>query len=101
MPAVAPGHAELFIGVTLWGAYLELTQGLLPALAADTAPEDLRATTFGMFNLITGVTLLATGLLAGLLWQGVGSVATFGAGGIFAAIAAFGLMVSGASTCRT
>ncbi len=65
--AVAFNRAGLFIGVALWDAYPGLTQGLLPLLVADTAPEDLRATTFGMFNLITGVTLSAASLLAGLL----------------------------------
>ena len=48
--AFAPGLIGVFIGVGLWGAYLGLTQSLLSALIADTAPEDLRGTAFGVSN---------------------------------------------------
>jgi MFS family permease len=93
--AFAPGLGGLFVGVALWGAYLGLSQGLLSALVADTTPEDLRGTAFGIFNLVTGATLLAASALAGVLWQWVGSSATFAAGAVFAAVAAAGLMVGG------
>lgn len=91
----APGFGGLFGGVVLWGAYLGLSQGLLSTLVADTAPEDLRGTAFGVFNLVTGSTLLAASAFAGVLWQWLGSSATFAAGAVFAAVAAIGLMVSG------
>ena len=93
--AFAPGLAGLFVGVALWGAYLGLSQGLLSALVADTAPEDLRGTAFGVFHLVTGGALLAASTLAGVLWQWFGSSATFAAGAVFAGVAAIGLMVSG------
>jgi MFS family permease len=88
----APGLLGLFIGVALWGAYMGLTQGLISALVADTAPEDLRGTAFGLFNLVTGCTLLAASPIAGMLWLWYGSAATFSAGAVFAAIAAIGLL---------
>jgi MFS family permease len=93
--AFVPGLAGLFVGVALWGAYLGLSQGLLSALVADTAPEDLRGTAFGVFHLVTGGALLAASTLAGVLWQWFGSSATFAAGAVFAGVAAIGLMVSG------
>jgi MFS family permease len=93
--AFAPGLEGLFVGVALWGAYMGLSQGLLSALIADTAPEDLRGTAFGLFNLVTGGTLLVASALAGVLWQRFGSSATFAAGAVFAGLAAIGLMVSG------
>ena len=34
------------------------TQGLLSALVADSAPEALRATAFGFFNLLSGIAML-------------------------------------------
>jgi len=70
-----------------------LSQGLLSALVADTAPEDLRGTAFGLFNLVTGGTLLAASALAGVLWQWFGSSATFAAGAVFAGAAAIALLV--------
>jgi MFS family permease len=81
------GHwAALGIGVALWGVHMGLTQGLLAAMVADAAPEELRGTAFGVFNLVAGVAMLASSALAGLLWQAVGSVATFLAGAGFAAL---------------
>jgi MFS family permease len=87
--AFAPGLIAVFIGVGLWGLYLGLSQGLLSALVADTAPEDLRGTAFGLFNLITGAALLIASVLAGWLWQAFGSTATFVAGAAFSGLAVF------------
>jgi MFS family permease len=64
-----------------------LTQGLLAALVADTAPSDLRGTAFGVFNLVTGVAMLVASLLAGALWDFAGPQVTFLAGAIFTALA--------------
>ena len=90
-----PGWAAWSIGVGLWGLYLGFSQGLLSALVADTAPEDLRGTAFGLFNLVTGGALLAASLLAGWLWYDFGPTATFSAGAVFSGLAllivAFGL----------
>ncbi len=85
--ALAPGLVAVFIGVGLWGLYLGLSQGLLSALVADTAPEDLRGTAFGLFNLVTGAALLIASVLAGWLWQAFGSTATFLAGAAFSGFA--------------
>lgn len=80
-------------GVALWGLHMGLTQGLLAALVADTAPARLRGTAFGLFNLATGVTMLAASGLAGLLWSAWGSGLTFLAGGGFAVIALAGVIL--------
>jgi MFS family permease len=91
--AFAPGLIGLFIGVALWGAYMGLSQGLLSALVADTAPTDLRGTAFGIFNVSTGVALLAASSLAGVLWAHFGPTVTFATGAGFAAVAAIALAV--------
>ncbi|WP_316204691.1 MFS transporter [Bradyrhizobium sp. SZCCHNS3004] len=83
--AFAPGLIGMAVGVALWGLYLGLTQGLLSALVADTAPLDLRGTAFGIFNLVTGGALLVASLLAGWLWHAFGPQATFAAGAAFSA----------------
>lgn len=90
--ALVPNVAGVLAGVALWGLHMGLTQGVLAALVADAAPENLRGTAFGLFNLATGVTLLAASALAGLLWTKLGAPATFAAGGAFAALAALGLL---------
>ena len=77
----------VMIGVALWGLHMGLTQGLLSALVADTAPPELRGTAFGMFNLVSGVALLAASIVAGALWDLVGPAGTFLAGALITAIA--------------
>lgn len=91
--AFAGSVVGVLLGAGLWGLHMGLTQGLFAALVADTAPARLRGTAFGLFHLVSGGALLAASLLAGLLWQRVGSAATFLAGASFAALALLGLLV--------
>jgi MFS family permease len=77
----------IFLGIGLWGLHMGLTQGVLAALIAATAPERLRGTAFGLFGLITGLAALLASVLAGLLWDRIGAPATFLAGAGFAATA--------------
>jgi MFS family permease len=86
--AFAPGLVAVFIGVGFWGLHMGLSQGLLSALVADTAPEDLRGTAFGLFNLVAGAALLIASVVAGWLWQAFGPTATFLAGAVFSGLAA-------------
>jgi len=84
--------AGVFVGAVLWGLHMGLTQGLLAALVADTAPTHLRGTAFGFFNLVGGVAALLASVVAGALWEAFGPQATFIAGAIFTAIALAGLL---------
>ncbi|MEZ5985497.1 MAG: MFS transporter [Hyphomonas sp.] len=78
--------AGAFLGIALWGVHLALSQGLLSKLIADRAPAALRASAFGIFNLFTGLTLLAASVLAGLLWASIGPSATFLTGAAFSVL---------------
>lgn len=91
--AVAANTPGVLAGAGLWGLHMALTQGLLAALVAATAPADLRGTAFGVFNLASGVALLIASTLAGYLWQAIGPSATFVAGAAFAGIAWVALVV--------
>ena len=73
----------LIAGIALWGLHMAMTQGLLAAMVADTAPPDLRGTAFGLFNLMSGAALLLASVLAGALWDTRGAAATFYAGAAF------------------
>ena len=74
--------AALLGGVALWGLHMGMTQGLLATMVAECAPADLRGTAFGVFNLASGLALLAASVLAGALWDGLGAAYTFGAGAL-------------------
>lgn len=89
--AFAPGLWAVLIGVALWGLHMGMTQGLLSAQVASVAPVHLRATAFGVFNLITGLVLLAANVLAGGLWAAYGAQSTFLAGAAFASMGVLGL----------
>ena len=85
--ANATSLAAVAVGVAAWGLHMGMTQGLLATMVADTAPADLRGTAYGFFNLASGVAMLIASVLAGLLWDSLGSAATFYAGAAFAAVA--------------
>jgi MFS family permease len=91
--AVAPNLLAVMAGVALWGLHMGMTQGLLAALVADEAPANLRATSFGVFNFVSGLALLLASLIAGALWEMVGPYATFMAGAAFTAIGLVGTAV--------
>ncbi|MDP4033768.1 MAG: MFS transporter [Pseudorhodobacter sp.] len=91
--AMGQGLAPVMLGIALWGLHMGLTQGLLSALVAGAAPAALRGTAFGLYNLATGLALLAANALAGALWAGLGSQATFLVGAGFALLAMTGLLV--------
>jgi len=84
--------AWMAVGVFLWGGHMALTQGLFARMIADAAPDHLRATTFGMFHLASGVATLLASLAAGLLWDRQGPEATFTASAAVAAMAALLLL---------
>ncbi|MEO7996438.1 MAG: MFS transporter [Gemmatimonadaceae bacterium] len=91
--AASTGIVSLAIGVLLWGLHMGFTQGLLATMIAATSPAELRGTAFGVFNLVTGLTLLAASVIAGVLWQTVGPQFTFLAGAVFAGVTIVALVI--------
>ena len=85
--AKADSFGLLVVGTTLWGAHMALTQGIFARLIADSAPEHLRATSFGAFWFVTGIGTLVASLGAGWLWDREGASATFITSAIIAAVA--------------
>lgn len=91
--AVANASWVVAAGTALWGLHMGLTQGLLSAMIADNARQDLRGTAFGIFSLASGVATLLASIFAGWLWEGFGAPATFIAGAAIAAVALIGFYV--------
>src|SRR3990170_2038868 len=92
--AQAQGLAAVALGVVFWGLHMGMTQGLLAAMVADRAPAHLRGTAFGFFSLASGVAMLISSVLAGVLWDTLGSAVTFYAGALFS-LAALIMLVLG------
>jgi len=91
--ASGSGWPTLLLGVALWGLHMGMTQGLLAAMVADTAPADLRGTAYGFFNLVSGLAMLVASVVAGLLWDRLGASSTFLAGAAFGAVALAGIAI--------
>ena len=91
MLANASSSGSVLAGVAVWGVHMGLTQGVLAALVAASAPADLRGTAFGLFNVVSGAALLIASALAGWLWDFFGPPTTFYVGAAFAAIAWMGM----------
>ena len=85
--ALLPSQWGVLIGIVLMGLHLGATQGIFSMLVAATAPENERASAFGIFGFASGLSAVAAGLLAGLLWDAVGPEATFLGGPLLALFA--------------
>jgi MFS family permease len=96
--ASADRGPRMWAGIALWGLHMAMTQGLLAAMVAETSPEDLRGTGFGVFNLAGGVALLMASGLAGWLWDEWGGAATFYAGAALALAALAALFLRRATS---
>ncbi len=80
---LATQASTALVGVLLWGAHMGMTQGLFATMVADAAPAALRGTAFGFFNLVSGVAMLVSSIVAGALWDAFGASGTFLAGAGF------------------
>ncbi|SDD22089.1 MFS transporter [Aquimonas voraii] len=74
----------LFATFAFYGLFLAATEGVEKALVADVAPEDLRGTAFGWFNMTAGVMLLPASVVFGWIYEGANAEAAF----LFSAVCA-------------
>ena len=98
--AMLPGVAGAFVGIALWGVHMAATQGLFAKLVADRSPPELCGSAYGVFNLATGLSLLAASVIAGVAWDAIGPSATFMTGAAFALAALVGLSLARTSKDR-
>ena len=75
------------LGAALWGLQFGATQGLLGASIADAAPERLRGTAFGLYDIAIGLATFLASAGAGALWMAGGPATVFALGGCVAAAA--------------
>ncbi|HEX6783053.1 MAG TPA: MFS transporter [Sphingomicrobium sp.] len=85
--AVSDSFTGLVLGAVMWGAHMALTQGIFSRMIADSAPDELRATSFGAFWFVSGIGALLASLGAGWLWDREGAQATFFTSAAIAAVA--------------
>jgi MFS family permease len=81
-----------------YGIYYAMTEGAGKAFVADLVPAERRGTAYGLYNAAIALTAFPASLIAGILWQGVGSWGGFGPSapflfGAVLSLAAVGLFV--------
>jgi MFS family permease len=69
---------QVWVLFGLYGLYYAATEGAAKALVADLVPAAQRGTAYGLFNAAIGLTVLPASVVAGLLWQGLGTWTGFG-----------------------
>jgi MFS family permease len=85
---------QVWVLYALYGGYYGMAYGTANALVADLVPAELRGTAYGSYNAIIGLLAFPASVIAGVLWQGVGTWSGFGPsapfifGGTLALIAA-------------
>jgi MFS family permease len=67
----------------LYGIYYAASEGVGKALIADLVTPERRGTAYGLYNAAVGLTAFPASLIAGVLWQGLGSWTGFGASAPF------------------
>jgi MFS family permease len=85
-------HVWILFG--LYGVYYALTEGAAKAFVADLVPPERRGTAYGLYNAAIALTAFPASLIAGILWQGIGSWGGFGPSAPFF----FGAVLSLAAT---
>ncbi|MBU2617314.1 MAG: MFS transporter, partial [Euryarchaeota archaeon] len=75
--ALSPSLPSLIALFGLYGLVYALVDGNQRAFASDFVAEELRGTALGTFHAAIGLATLPASLIAGLLWDFVGSTAPF------------------------
>jgi MFS family permease len=104
--ALAKAGWHVWVLYAAYGVYYGLAYGTTKAMVADVVPEVLRGTAYGIYNAVLGLLDFPASLIAGVLWQGLGTWEGFGPsapfffGGTMALIAAvlMALTMRGKST---
>jgi MFS family permease len=76
--AVSSRAWHIWVLYVLYGIYYAAVEGTAKAMVADLIPPEQRGTAYGFYNATVGLMALPASLLAGVLWQGVGSWSGFG-----------------------
>ncbi len=81
--ALAGKGWHVWVLYALYGVYYGLAYGTTKAMVADIVAPEVRGTAYGTYNAILGILDFPASLIAGVLWQGLGSWQGFGASAPF------------------
>jgi MFS family permease len=85
---------QAWLLMSIYGAYYGLTDGVAKAFVADLVPAESRGTAYGLYNAAVGLAALPASVLAGVLWQGLGTWQGWGSQAPFLFGAAMAMIAS-------
>ena len=94
--AFARSPGQMWALFAAYGVVAALTEGAERALVADAVSPEVRGRALGLYNLVTGVGLLAASILAGEIWEHFSAAAALLAGAALAVGASATLLAPGA-----
>ena len=85
--------SSIILFTLLYGLYYGCTEGSAKALISDIVSEKRKGTAYGIYNMMTGITLFFASTAAGFLWQAFSPAIAFYFGSILAGVSAVGLLI--------
>jgi MFS family permease len=77
--ALAGKGWHVWVLYTIYGLYYGMAYGTTKAMVADIVAPEVRGTAYGTYNAVLGILDFPASVIAGVLWEGVGRWAGFGA----------------------
>lgn len=71
------------VGISLWGCQLGITQGLIPAMISHKCRFEERGVAFGVFYLLTGLSLFMSNIIFGGLFKNLNPATPFLIGAVW------------------
>ena len=96
--AASQTGAQVWVLCGLYGVYYAATEGTAKAYVADLVPAERRGTAYGLYNAAIALTAFPASLIAGILWQGIGSWSGFGPAAPFVFGAGMAILATGMFT---
>lgn len=92
--ALAQVTWHIWLCYALYGVYYGLAYGTAKAMVSDLVPVAYRGTAYGFYSGVMGIMAFPASLVAGILWQGIGSWGGLGPSAPFFFGAALALVAS-------
>ncbi|MGN0318326.1 MAG: MFS transporter [Lachnospira sp.] len=88
----APSKISMVVAFVIYGVYTAMIAGVERAFLAEISPAHMKGTILGLHGTLTGIALLPASVIAGFLWNNIGSSAPFVFGSVLSVIAALLLL---------
>ncbi|MBR1944475.1 MAG: MFS transporter [Alphaproteobacteria bacterium] len=90
---LAPNLYFIFLGTMLWGTHEGITDSMFASLISDYVPKELRGTGFGLYSLLSSLSMMVANIIAGYLSSGFGIHMLFVSGAVLGIITIVILLV--------